>query len=89
MSYGPGYKGRVSMSTNNYRKGDVSLSITSVLQSDRGTYHCTHRHEERVHPEAITLSVTVSYTTGEKEKKTWPWWGTLLCTIGLLGFLLF
>ncbi|XP_046696017.1 uncharacterized protein LOC124379631 isoform X2 [Silurus meridionalis] len=103
VSYGTGYEGRVSVSLDQYRNGDVSLTLLKVQETDAGIIRCTHRHEEAVQPEAVDLTVTVSTLTTmppkalEKkalEEKTWPWWAILLENIFLLllllcGYLLF
>ncbi|KAI5088972.1 hypothetical protein C0J45_21544 [Silurus meridionalis] len=58
VSYGTGYEGRVSVSLDQYRNGDVSLTLLKVQETDAGIIRCTHRHEEAVQPEAVDLTVT-------------------------------
>uniref|UniRef100_A0A3Q3QB81 Ig-like domain-containing protein n=1 Tax=Monopterus albus TaxID=43700 RepID=A0A3Q3QB81_MONAL len=36
----PAYKGRVSLSTDKLKQGDISLKLSTVKISDNGTYRC-------------------------------------------------
>lgn len=57
MSYSQGLEGRGFITPSQYKKGDLSLTIPKVQQSDGGIYCCVHRHEEPGEPEAMTLIV--------------------------------
>ncbi|XP_072526256.1 uncharacterized protein [Salminus brasiliensis] len=57
MSYGSGFEQRVLVSDEDYRKGDLSLTISDVRFSDSGLYRCSLKDEEYGYPNSITLSV--------------------------------
>lgn len=59
-SYGSGFTKRASVSLNDYRDGDLSLSISMVTLSDSGLYQCYYETEDPGHPGAVTLTVTGS-----------------------------
>ncbi|XP_056586771.1 uncharacterized protein si:dkey-22i16.9 [Triplophysa dalaica] len=66
-SYGSGFTKRASVSLNDYRDGDLSLSISMVTLSDSGLYQCYYETEEPGHPGAITLTVTAHRSIIERQ----------------------
>ncbi|MCJ8747596.1 hypothetical protein PDJAM_G00155390 [Pangasius djambal] len=82
MSYGPGFEGRGFITASQYKNGDMSLTIPKVQQSDGGVYRCTHRHEERGQPEAVTLSISECEAV---KQSTFPWWGSLLVVVAFVA----
>ncbi|XP_056312726.1 uncharacterized protein si:dkey-22i16.9 [Danio aesculapii] len=57
--YGPRFPDRASVSLNDYKDGDLSLTIHNATKSDAGLYQCYHKpSEEHGHPGAVTLHVT-------------------------------
>ncbi|XP_048852148.1 uncharacterized protein LOC125720607 isoform X5 [Brienomyrus brachyistius] len=54
-----GCENRCSMSVDRFRFGDLSLTISQVRYSDRGTYQCfsTEKTEKTVNPDAIILAI--------------------------------
>ncbi|XP_060767159.1 uncharacterized protein LOC132874779 isoform X2 [Neoarius graeffei] len=85
INYGPGFKGRGFITASQYKKGDLSLTITKVQQSDGGTYCCIHRHEELGQPEAVTLSIRESSECEAVKQSTLPWWGILLIVVAIVA----
>ncbi|XP_045067920.1 uncharacterized protein LOC121554560 isoform X1 [Coregonus clupeaformis] len=74
-TYGPGFMNRTSVTRDGYREGDLSLIITNVHSSDKGTYLCFfNRHSDPGYPHGVTLTVkenrlesTTSETTTTSE----------------------
>uniref|UniRef100_A0A8C9VX63 Ig-like domain-containing protein n=1 Tax=Scleropages formosus TaxID=113540 RepID=A0A8C9VX63_SCLFO len=58
---GSGFKNRVSLSPDRVRVGDLSLTISAVLFSDRGAYRCFFSNDIGT-PEGIILSIAGKYT---------------------------
>ncbi|KAF5896066.1 antigen like protein, partial [Clarias magur] len=52
----PAYKGRVSLFSSEIDKGNFSIMLSNVVESDAGTYTCT---SPGLHREKIELTVTV------------------------------
>ncbi|KAL7841739.1 hypothetical protein SRHO_G00254300 [Serrasalmus rhombeus] len=57
MSYGSGFEQRARVSTENYRKGDLSLTIDRVRFSDSGLYRCSLKDGGHGYPNTISLAV--------------------------------
>ena len=65
VTYGSGYKDRVSVSMDGYRQGDISFILTDLRLSDQGTYWCFFGPDhQRGNPGAVILTITPT------EKKT-------------------
>uniref|UniRef100_A0A8C7IHJ4 Ig-like domain-containing protein n=1 Tax=Oncorhynchus kisutch TaxID=8019 RepID=A0A8C7IHJ4_ONCKI len=59
ITYGSGYKDRVSVSMDGYRKGDIFLNLTDLRLSDQGTYWCFFGPDhQRGNPGAVILTIT-------------------------------
>lgn len=59
ITYGSGYKDRVSVSMDGYRKGDILLNLTDLRLSDQGTYWCFFGPDhQRGNPGAVILTIT-------------------------------
>ncbi|XP_043092460.1 uncharacterized protein si:dkey-22i16.9 [Puntigrus tetrazona] len=57
-TYGPGFKGRASVSLPHYKDGDLSLNIHGVTTSDQGLFRCYHGDtDEHGYPGAVSLNV--------------------------------
>ncbi|KAI4905850.1 hypothetical protein NFI96_021760, partial [Prochilodus magdalenae] len=56
-SYGSGFDQRATVSTESYRKGDLSLTFDQVQFSDSGLYRCSLKDGGYGHPDAVTLVV--------------------------------
>lgn len=61
MEFGAGFEGRVSVSKEDYNKGDLSLTIHDVRASDAGLYRCFAQNEKSIRPEVIHLIVKGCY----------------------------
>ncbi|XP_036439315.1 matrix remodeling-associated protein 8-like [Colossoma macropomum] len=61
MSYGSGFEQRATVSTESYRKGDLSLTIDCVTFSDSGLYRCSLKDGGHGYPGAIILVVEGYY----------------------------
>ncbi|XP_073697019.1 uncharacterized protein [Garra rufa] len=60
---GDGYKGRVSLTEDGFRDGDVSLTITDIQQTDAGLYRCfIHDGTTKGYPHAYMLHVIEKIT---------------------------
>ncbi|XP_036438994.1 uncharacterized protein LOC118816616 [Colossoma macropomum] len=57
MSYGSGFEQRATVSTERYKKGDLSLTIDCVTFSDSGLYRCSLKDGEHGYPDPISLIV--------------------------------
>lgn len=62
MEFGAGFEGRVSVSKEDYNKGDLSLTIHDVRYSDSGLYRCFVQNEKSKRPEVIDLTVKGCYS---------------------------
>ncbi|KAL6466527.1 hypothetical protein MHYP_G00243310 [Metynnis hypsauchen] len=63
ISYGSGFEQRATVSTENYRKGDLSLTIDHVRFSDSGLYRCSLKDGSHGYPRATILVVKDSETS--------------------------
>lgn len=59
--FGAGYEGRVSVSEEDYIRGDLSLNIDDVQPSDAGSYRCSAPNGKPRYPEIIALTVRGCY----------------------------
>ncbi|XP_066517444.1 neural cell adhesion molecule 2 [Hoplias malabaricus] len=57
ISYGPGFEQRAMLSTENYKKGDLSLTINNVRFSDSGLFKCSLKDGGFGYPQAVSLTV--------------------------------
>ncbi|KAM9450045.1 matrix remodeling-associated protein 8-like [Clarias gariepinus] len=57
---GAGFKDRVSVSKQDYNKGDLSLTIDDVRSPDTGLYRCFVQNGKSKYPEVVELTVTDS-----------------------------
>ncbi|KAL6466526.1 hypothetical protein MHYP_G00243300 [Metynnis hypsauchen] len=57
ISYGSGFEQRATVSTESYKKGDLSLTMDRVRFSDSGLYRCSLKDGEHGYPDATTLIV--------------------------------
>uniref|UniRef100_A0A8C7DU75 Uncharacterized protein n=1 Tax=Oncorhynchus kisutch TaxID=8019 RepID=A0A8C7DU75_ONCKI len=55
---GEGYKGRVSLFTQELERGNLSLLLKNVKVSDRGRYKCQASHLDWIQEPAVALQVT-------------------------------
>ncbi|GAA6072771.1 vascular endothelial growth factor receptor 3 isoform X1 [Tachysurus ichikawai] len=58
MEFGPGFEERFSVSREDYKKGNLSLTIDDVKSSDAGIYKCSALNGKNKTPEIVTLTVT-------------------------------
>ncbi|XP_065098207.1 uncharacterized protein [Paramisgurnus dabryanus] len=58
MSFGKGYEGRVSLTRDGFRYGDLSLTLTEVNNTDAGLYRCfLHDETTKGDPHSYMLHV--------------------------------
>ncbi|KAG7314233.1 hypothetical protein KOW79_022729 [Hemibagrus wyckioides] len=60
METGEEYEERSSVSEEDYRKGDLSLTIDDIRPSDAGLYRCSALNGQNQIPEVVALMVTDS-----------------------------
>ncbi|KAK2865874.1 hypothetical protein Q7C36_001930 [Tachysurus vachellii] len=61
MEFGPGFEERFSVSREDYKRGNLSLTIDDVKSSDAGLYKCSALNGKNKTPEIVTLIVTGWY----------------------------
>ncbi|XP_066517989.1 uncharacterized protein [Hoplias malabaricus] len=59
ISYGSGFEQRAMVSTEGYKKGDLSLSINNVRFSDSGLFRCSLKDGAYGYPHTVSLTVEV------------------------------
>ncbi|XP_047008239.1 matrix remodeling-associated protein 8 [Ictalurus punctatus] len=57
MVFGAGFEDRVSVSKEDYNRGDLSLTIHNVRPFDAGLYRCSCPNEKSKNPKLIELTV--------------------------------
>ncbi|XP_042184057.1 uncharacterized protein LOC121847415 [Oncorhynchus tshawytscha] len=85
-TFDPGFEDRASVSKDGYSKGDLSLTLTNITLSDRGTYQyfVGPDKQTRGNPEAVTLTITVQDKPSE-DTGTWsPWIEVVLAVMVVL-----
>ncbi|XP_050965011.1 uncharacterized protein LOC127164904 isoform X3 [Labeo rohita] len=61
---GDDYEGRVSLTDDGFRDGDVSLTITGIQKRDAGLYRCfVHKENTKGEPHAYMLHVKEKFTS--------------------------